>query len=37
MMLSQGKQIANRAMKFLKFCTEDDSGELKKTTLWIIA
>ena len=23
------EQIANRAMKFLKFCTEDDSEELK--------
>ena len=29
MTLSQGKQIANRAIKFLKFCTEDDSEELK--------
>ena len=29
MTLSQGKQIARRAMKFLKFCTEDDSEKLK--------
>ena len=29
MTLSQGKQTANRAMKFLKFCAESDSEELK--------